>query len=314
MTEITAQNEYDFWRNALAGNRAPCNGDSERHSGRYRLRNKNKKTGEITYRPVAFWRDWTATPPRVLCKVGDQMIEDELRACEIWTYVAASPITNDVYKRAVATGEWPDVHPAVAADRRNSANAPDPDSLEDVTERVNDLIRDAEKTIAKGAATSDDEYKSAETLADLLRDLEVKADERRKATIEPHRAEIKRIDGLWNPLRDRAAEAKARIKKFVMTPFLQARQAQAAKIREQVQKTGTETPAAAVALDKAERSIGKAALREYKSAMIEDYQAALTYFADNAKVRDLIQQLANAAVRNGTVPAGCKLHTEQRAA
>ncbi|HZP68349.1 MAG TPA: hypothetical protein VFB29_00265 [Pseudolabrys sp.] len=324
MTEITRQTEYSYYFAALAGKAPPCSGDSERHSGRYRMRIKNKQTGEVSFRPVAFWRDWSTTPPRVLCKVGDKIIDDELRACEIWTHCAANPITSEVYKTAVATGEWPDVHPAAQSDReahadmKNSPNAPDPDSLEAVRDSVENLAREAELLVEKGAATSQDASDRAADLADRLRKLEVKADERRKKLHEPHKAEIKKLDGLWNPVRDLAASAKERLKLYVVTPFLRAKDAEAAKLREQAAKVGDNTPQTAAAIDKASRTVagtnGKAALREFKSAKIADYQKTLAYFAENSKVRDLIQQLADAAVRTGTVPDGCEIHVEKRAA
>jgi hypothetical protein len=102
--------------------------------------------------------------------------------------------------------------PGAQADRRsNSANALDEDALETIKERVETLSRDAEKLIAKGGAKTKSESDQAADLADQLRKLEVKAEGRRKALHEPHKAEIKKLDGQWNPVRDMAESAKRRL-------------------------------------------------------------------------------------------------------
>lgn len=309
---------YQYWRQALAGrDMVEVQGHPDAHNkiqpGFYRSRRKSKQTGAVTFSPVAFWYEGEMP----IARDGDRMLSG-LDAIELFSYCCRFPISQALYKAVRAGGDWPDVHPAAQADRINSANAPDPDSAEAVKDSVDNLVREAEALIAKGAATSQDASDQATDLADRLLKLEKKADDRRKEEHEPHKAEIKRLDGIWNPLRDAAASAKARLKQFVVTPFLRAKDAEAAKLREQAAKAGDNSPETAAAIDKASRTVsgssGRAALREFKSAEIEDYPAALAYFAENEKVRDLIQQLANAAVRSGTVPAGCKIKIEKRAA
>lgn len=321
MTEITAKNEYAWWLAALAGNRGPIL-DGEPQSGRYRLRNKHKQTGEINFRPVAYWRTWPGG--EMVCKVGDVM-QPKQRAEELWTYCATNPITNEVYKHAVATGEWPDQHPAAQADRAahadmaNSPNAPEPDSLEAVKDSVENLSREAEELIKGGPAKTKDASDRAADLGDRLRKLEVKADDRRKALHEPHKAEIKKLDGLWNPVRDMAAGAKERLKLFVVTPFLKAQTAEADRLRAEAAKQGDTSPQTAAAIDRTVRTVagqgGRAtALRTYKSAKITDYAKTLAHFAENEKVKELIQKLADADVRAGNTPAGCEIFEDQRAA
>jgi hypothetical protein len=312
MSNVTPQNEYDWWRAALSGNVGPLH-DGEPQSGRYRSRRKNKETGEIVWRPVAYWNDWSdPAAPRMLCKIGDKML-DAKQGAELWSYVAQHPITNEVYKHAMATGEWPDVHPAAQRDRINSANAPDPDSLEAVKDSVEDLAREAEKLIKAGAAKTKDESDRAADLADRLRKLEVRADTRRRQLNEPHEDEIDKINGAWNPVRDLAADAKQRLKAVVVTPFLLARDAAEAKAREDAAKTGAPV-AAPPPRKRAAGTSSRVSLTSQKSAVIKDYDKALAYFAQNQKVKDLIQQLANAAVRSGTTPDGCELHENKVAA
>jgi hypothetical protein len=304
--------QYTWWRNALAGNVGPMH-DGEPQSGRYRLRNKNKQTGAVTYRAVAYWRDEAGA---LLCRVDDEMVGEQ-RALELWSYCAKNPISAEEYKCG-RLGRWSDLHPAAEADRSNAANAPDPDSVEAIKDSVENLAREAEALIGKGAAKTKGESDQAADLADRLRKLEVKADTRRKEEHEPHKTAIKALDGAWNPVRDLAAAAKERLKLYVVTPFLKALDAQAAKLREQAAKLGDTSPQTAAAIDKSTRTVagtsGRAALRDFKSATITDYPKALAYFAENAKVKELIQTLADAAIRSGTVPEGCELHVDQRAA
>ena len=310
---------YQYWRESLAGREMVEleKGHPDSHNaiqaGFYRSRRKNKQTNEITFSPAAFWYDGEMP----IAREGDRMLSG-LAAIELFSYCSRFPISEKLYRAVRAGGGWPDIHPAAEADRRNSTNALDPDSAEAVKDSVDNLVREAEALIAQGAASSQDASDQATDLADRLHKLEKQADDRRKELHEPHKAEIKRLDSLWNPLRDAAGSAKARLKQFVITPFLRAKEAEANKLREQAAKTGDDSPETAAAIDKASRTVsgssGRAALREYKSAEISDYSAALAYFADNEKVRDLIQTLANAAVRSGTVPAGCKVKIEKRAA
>lgn len=281
-------------------------------AGRYRLRSKNKTTGNVTSRPVAYWFDDGGT---LLCKLGDNIV-DYVRACELWSSVAHRPISNDVYKHALATGEWPDVHAGAQADRSNSANALDPDSLEAIKDSVETLSRDAEKLIAKGGAKTKEESDQAADLADRLRKLEVKADARRKSVNDPLKETIRLNDACWNPLRDIAASAKERLKRLVVTPFLKSLEKAEDDRREQVLRTGTLDEAAAVISEPARKvaGSGRTALRTVKSAKISDYPKALAYFAENTKVRELIQQLCDAAVRQGTTPDGCETEAEKVAA
>jgi hypothetical protein len=57
----------------------------------------------------------------------------------------------------------------------------------------------------------------------------------------------------------------------------------------------------------AARGVG---LREEKFAVIEHWDAAIAYYHDNERLRALVQALANASVKQGTMPPGCKLGTK----
>lgn len=310
--------QWAWWRAALAGGAPPIHAD-EPAAGFYETRSKNKATGEVTRGVVAYWY---APDGALCCKSGAAMLDD-LRARERWPYASKRPITKEVYDAVRAGKGWPDESPAAAADRARAATSDgrarpnaaevDPNSLAVMRERADDLTREAERLIKAGAAKTQDASDQAADLADRLLKLEKAADERRRAEMRPHEEAAAEVDGQWRPLRDRAADCKKRLKVVVVTPFLAAIDDANKKAAAEAVQRGE--PAAAPAPRKTTSgTTSTVGLRGVKSARITDYPKALAYFAENLKVRELIQQLANAAIRSGTTPDGCELHETKSAA
>jgi hypothetical protein len=54
-------------------------------------------------------------------------------------------------------------------------------------------------------------------------------------------------------------------------------------------------------------------LKTFKHAQIEDYEKALTFFKESQDVKDLVQELANRAVRAGITVPGTKVIEEKKA-
>lgn len=324
---MTAADQWAHWRAALAavlsGEPVPAIDANAPASGFYESRSKNRQTGEITRGLIAFWRDDAG---KLFCKAGygeRARMLDEAKACDQWPYVAKRPISRETYD-AVRTGKgWPDEHPAAAADRAATSdgtarpnNAPEPDSLEGVAERLADLGREAEKAIGAGAAKTKDAADQAADLADRLLKLEKTSDTKRRDGMRPHEEEADKVDKLWRPLRDKAADLKSRLKAVVVTPFLlAARDAAIRQATAEAAASGDTISDRAIAARSAPAgSTSRTSLRDNKSARITDYPKALAYFAENDKVKALVQQLATASVRAGTMPDGCKLHTTASAA
>jgi hypothetical protein len=298
--------QWNWWRAALKGTFGPNHID-EPQAGFYRSRSRSKTTGEVTFRPIAYWYTGTG---ELRCKLGDTILAD-IRAREQWPFVAEHPITRELYDAVRAGGPWPGEHPAAAADRKNSNTAPEDNSLEATRDRIEDLAREAEKVIAAGAATTKAAADRAADLADRLLAREKSADVRRREEMRPHEEAAKAVDAQWRPLRDRAADCKARLKKLVVTPFLLAIEAANKKAEGEAVRTGRPVEAAP------RQTVGtttSTALRTVTSAVIEDYAKTLAYFADNAQVRELVQKLANASARAGTCPDGCRINTDKAAA
>ncbi|MDQ2079518.1 hypothetical protein RA307_04930 [Xanthobacteraceae bacterium Astr-EGSB] len=312
--------QWEWWRLALAG-QAPAIVADEPAAGFYETRSKNKATGQVTRGLVAYWYEpaefeTKGTAAKLYCKDGfgaAARMLDDLKARERWPYASKRPISRAVYD-AVKDGKgWPDENEAARRDRVNSAAAPDADSFEAIRDRIEDLAREAERLIKSGAAKTKEESDQAADVADRLRKLEKRADELRDAEKRPHTEKANEAQRKWAPLVNRADDCKARLKKVVVTPFLNAEAARQAAAMAAAVKSGAAPEIVAPAKTTA-GTTSTVALRTVTSAVIEDYAKALAYFADNAKVKDLIQQLANAAARQGTCPDGCRINTAKEAA
>lgn len=318
-------NEYSWWLKALAGDRGPISVD-EPECGFFQGQYKNRKTGDTSTYAIAYWKD---TRGGLICKrtqanntqsnegrpLAD--IVDDLRAREMWPYASRRPVTEEAYRAYCKTGMWPGESEAATADRRsvesarNSNEAPDPNSFEALQDRVDDLFREATKLIEVGAAKTQEQADCAADLSDRLRKLEKASNESFVTERKPCDEAIAAVRTKWFPLIERAETAKAQLKLKVVDPFLKALRDKNEAERVAAIKVGA-APIAPVKIRAGTTTT--VAPRKTTTAVIEDYAKALTFFGDNAKVRDLIQQLANAAARAGACPDGCKINIDEKAA
>lgn len=313
--------QWTWYLAALAGNRGPVY-DGEPMTGFYRCRFKDKRTCDVDLYAIAYWHE----AGTLYCKrtriVDGRVLSDfleDLRALEQWTFACRAPVTHETYLAFCKTGLWPDQHEAATADRRsvesarNSGNAPDLESFEGLSDRISDLSREAGILISGGAAKTQEQSDCAADLADRLRKLEKTAGKAFVKERTPHDDAVKAVRSKWSPIIAKADEFKARLKDEVVTPFLKTQE----QGQEAAQAVAIQSGKPAEAVTPAKRTAGttsSVALRPHKSAIIEDYPATLAHFADHEKVRELIQQLANAAARADTCPPGCKINTEYKAA
>lgn len=311
--------QYDWWRGAcLAVSELalePYFGahpihDGDPMSGFYETRSKNRQTGQETRGVAAIWRDSNGT---LHGRLGKDFVLPEQKIMERWPFLAKRPIFHPTYKFVLEhDGLFPDESPIA---HRNRADPP-ADTREAIGERVNVLSGEAEAIIARGAAKTLEDSNQAADLADALRKLEARAEELRTAEKKPHLDASRDVDKRWTPVRDAAGSAKERLKKLVITPFEVAEQRRReAEVRleaEQVSnETGVQVEAAPV-----KRVVGNTAsvaLHDVKTAEFVDFKQTLLFYAGNPTVIELIQRLANAAVRAGDIPPGCKLKVTQEA-
>lgn len=320
MAGIDAQ--WTWWRGACQAQdfdgylkSAPIHVD-EVQSGFYETRRKNQQTSAVTRGVVAIWRNDNGA----LC--GRQGKDRALSPDEVtqsWPYLAKRPIDHATYKQWLEIGKFPD---EIAAEKRACEDglndAGDLDQHEFLKDRIEDLAREANRIIDRGAARTQEEVDTAADLADRIKKLEDRAESLRKEEKQPHLDGARGVDLKWGGLTAAAAHAKNQLKRLVITPFMTAaiarQDAELVKARAEAAANNMPPPPAPKPIKAGVAVTRKVGLREEKSAVIEDYAKTLAYFAANSKVRDLIQQLANASVKQGTCPDGCKLNIQQAAA
>lgn len=312
------QDRYEHWRRALAGDFQSIDADTP-SAGFYRSKRADKQTGDITLQPVAFWYDQN---DKLVCKVGNKMVDD-LTARELWPFVCRNPVTHGAYGAVMSGGAWPDQHEAVIRDRVNSENAPDEDSFEALKDRIEDLVRDAEREIKSGAAPDQSAADRASDLANRLAELQKKADAARKAEKKPHDEAAAAVQAKWTPLVGAAGIYK-RLKDAVIAPFLVAeakKQREAAEAQrraaEQAAKDGAPIPEATPTKKPPKAGSGgrrSVALRSVKIVKITDRDALLAFFALNDQITATLQTLAERAVAAGVSVPGVSVSEEMRAA
>jgi hypothetical protein len=176
---------------------------------------------------------------------------------------------------------------------------------------VLDALRiEASRILRAGPAKTQDEVDQASDVANELMACEKRAIAGHRAEKAPLLAETKAIDKKWFVLRDAACDIKEQIRFRVITPFLTMRKRQVELARQEALQRG-ETPAEArVAAGSLQRTT---ALRTVVSARINNYPAALAYFAAHSEVRELVQTLADRTIRAGGQVPGCERIEEERA-
>jgi hypothetical protein len=310
-TTVDTRAQYSFWERRLKGEILPIH-DSDPQSGFYRLIRKDG-----TSHPVAYWFDKAGA---LRCRIGDADV-DEQRAMEAWPWASKHPIAYATYQ-AVRRGEsWPDEHPAVIL----SNNAPADDSFEGLSQQIESFAEAAEAMIKAGAAPDQSTADQASHLANKLSDLQKKADAARAAEKKPHDDKAAEVQAKWKPVIG-VADIYRRLKAAVVEPFLKAedkkrREAEdaARKAAEEAARTGQPIPEPVPAATRSAPKAGaggrrSVALRTVKVVTISDRAALLAFFADNQRVTDLLQDMAEKAVRAGVTVPGVTVTEEQRAA
>lgn len=322
---MTDKTQFSWWLGAIQAQdfdgylgTAPIHVD-EPMSGFYETRSKNRETGVVTRGVVAIWRI-LEPPPALLCgRAGKTTALKPETILHQWPYLAKRPISHETYKQWLEIGKFPDEIAANARAKEDGLNdVGDLDQHSFLKDRIEDLTREADRIIAKGSAKSQEEIDTAADLADRLKKLEDRAESLRKEEKQPHLDGARGVDLKWGGLTASASCAKNKLKKYVITPFMTAeiarQDAETRKMMEVAAANNMPPPPTPKPIKAGVAVARKVGLREEKSAIIEDYAKTLAYFAANSKVRDLIQQLANASVKQGTVPDGCKLNVQQVAA
>lgn len=288
-------NTYEWWQNALAGNRAPIH-DGDPMPGFYRVRRKGHEIDS----PVAFWYD---TKDGSLRAHMDGSDFDLQRALEIWPYASKKPVTKDAYGERVRSGKWPGDSAAVVGHNQ----APVSDDITAINDRIEDLSREAEKLITIGGAVDQAVCDQASDLANTFSELEKKADKLREDEKAPHLEAGRAVDGKWRATINRAADLKARLKRFVVTPFLQKQDDERRKVQSAAIAKGVAPDAVPEVRTTAGSSKRATALRTQVSGEVTDWDAFLTPLHGHPAIREAAQNIANASAKAGIELAGMKI-------
>lgn len=297
-TAVAPKDQYEFWRRRLAGEELPIH-DGEYQAGFYRMKDRSGASHPVAY--------WFAKDGTIRCRIGTKDVNEQT-AAERWMWASKWPITHELYKAVIAGASWPDQSEAVT----RSNNAPPDNSFEGLSAAIDDLSREAAALVNKGAAHTQDEADRASDLANRLSDLWTQADTARKAEKKPHDDEAKRVQAKWLPVLT-AAEVYERLKRAVITPFLNAKEAAEREAREEAAKAGAPLPEPTRSTTKAGTRGRSVALRPVKSVEVTDRAALLAYFADGDLMTAALQEWAEKAVRAGVTPPGVKV-TETKVA
>lgn len=198
---------FEWWTNALAGNRGPIY-DGEPQSGFYRQRQmgKNKQTMG-PYEPVAYWKDEGSGEQR--CHVNGRQIDPQ-RALDMWPYVSKNPISAESYWHFIDNRKWMDEDAGAA----ETAKGPTIDPATDPAGSLAAEIAAAKAGLAAYATIESDEASArAQTLRSTLTGLSGKATKEYEALNRPLLDEQQRIRKVWFPLRDDAAAGADALRK-----------------------------------------------------------------------------------------------------
>lgn len=207
-------NLYAYWQSALAGDKPKMYVDDPQ-CGFYRkavyTKEPNKAAKKTGWKPVAVFVS-NADLVAVVGSVDDPhhvITSDRDKINELWSYIAANPISEETYRAVAERGEpWPDSHETVqslpVAPLMKKANDAD---------TVNAAINDASAQIEKYAAIDSDEMSSkARSLQQKFLDLRSDAKKRYDELNDPLLAEQKRIRAIWFPIRNRADDGVAQLR------------------------------------------------------------------------------------------------------
>jgi len=297
-------NPWHYWQSRIEGIPMQMN-PSHPQAGFYRMPRKEYYGARRTFKPVAYWPEDGV----LKCRIGDENVSPE-KGQGIWERVGNHPVTEEAYRQvAQFDGLWPDEHELVPMQGDNMP--PEDDSFEGLTERIEDLAREANARLDGPAIKDQDEADRIANLADALAELCGKAEERRKEERRPFDEGMKEVQKRWAPVLLKA-ESYKNLKYKLLTPWLQALDKERAKATEAAAAAGA--PSAGEPRRPRAGTRGRAmTLKSQKRAEIIDYSACLAFFRDSDDVRGTVQMLANRAVRTGIAVPGTQVVEEEKA-
>lgn len=304
--EERAENDPTYWETRLAGkSMTPAVNVPE--YGFYRKPTADK----LSWVAVAYWRKGGF----LHCHVNFSRITDEVTILETWQRCCDHPITHEVYEAVKKGGEWPDIQPTVLRQRMEMSNRPpEDDTFESLRDLIDELVRDCERMLKRGAVDSDEISDRAGNMAKWLNQLWNRADKAREREKAPYLAAERAVDDKWRPLLQ-AAKIYERMKAFVQ-PWLAKKEAEKRRkeqaaleeaMRAQQEAMAKEAAEAAARAKMAEaeaagdHEAAEAAAEQVRAAEHEAIQAETRADAAGQALRDAEETKVKAGSRGGGV-------------
>ena len=202
------RNDPTNWERRLKGEVVALTSTMEPDYGFYRVPTKDR----TSWRAVAYWY---GDDGKLCCTLDGRPLREE-QATMLWSWASRNPITHELYRAVIDGAPWPDVNAEV---HRISNEAPEDNSFTAIQERIDDLSREADRLIAKGAAKTQEDADQAANVAEKLSEYWHKADTAREIEKRPYLDKSNEIQAKWRPLLA-TAEIHKRLKQIVCAPWL----------------------------------------------------------------------------------------------
>ena len=323
--------QFQNWRERLAGVDVALVTDQPQ-SGYYRMR----KSKDSAWLPVAIWD----AGEEKICRVADEKVDP----LSVWHWCAKHPVGKEDAKAAFETGQWPDMPAPVVSNMPSDPYEALLAEINDKTEQAKAWLKDHPK-----GALSQTEADLARNMEAQIQALQKRADAMHKEAKAPHleasRAVDQRFDfrkemdpikkslkGAWGAfaaaeerrLRAEAEAAAAAERKRIQEERDRIEAEQAKLMDEDPIAALTSEPVALPEMPKVEPvkvNVGggvgaKGGLTTVYLATVEDYAKAAAYYSNQAKVRELIDTIANAHAKRDKETAeapGVAFSSERRA-
>jgi hypothetical protein len=298
--------EFQFWRDALAGEPVTINEDAPQ-SGYYKT--KTRRDGE--WIPVAIW----TVNGKQVCRVGSEQRDP----ASVWVFCAKNPVPKDAAKQAFETGSWPGDAPEIGH------NSGDLSLSEQIAEYASMALAWLKTAGIKDKVSAD---KAANYRA-KLNQLKKEADDARTTEKAPHLAAAREIDDKWRgPIADASAAAeniRAALTQFMVAEEKRLRAEQEAARKAEEERLAKERaekmardPIAAMTDPEPELPVApepvkvqaggqrgrRTGLKTVTVYEVTDYEAALSHVKNHPDVIAAVEKVAKAQAKSGAVVPG----------
>lgn len=281
---------YQWWKDALAGNRPPIHEDQPQ-PGYYKVK---RGQGE-PWQGCAIWP--SKTDGRLLAAVGRKPNVNPVDPYKIWTWAAKHPISLDDYKHFAEHGHLPGELPA------RDHNRP-PQTLEG---DINEAIEIADAWLASNVIKDRHSMDMAANLRGRLLELAKQAEDRREHEKRPHIKAGREIDAKYRPIITKAREAAEPLRAALTAYMREQEEAERAKRQAEAEKHAAEaSPPEPVKVQAGGQYGRKTGLRTVVRFEVDDYRLIWPEFMQHPEVVALITKLAIARAKTGVEVPGLR--------